>query len=95
MVLVERGFDVLVVDLSPPGSDVVVPKAIVLGLEVETMSYGRCGSRNLDRLLERDLGLVGVGVPPDGALVLPLYREPSRHVAALALAREWTGRQAR
>ena len=102
--LVERGFEVLVVDLSPPGSDVVVLKAIVPGLEVETVSYGRCGARNLARLLERDLGLVGVGAPPPGALPLaipdawldpaavrrvvgtlyPLYREPARHIAALA-----------
>ena len=108
--LVERGFDVLVVDLSPPGSEVHVLKAIVPGLEVETVSYGRCGARNLERLLERDLGLVGLGGAPDTALPLhlpdrpgawldpeavrrvvgplyPLYREPARHVAALALAR--------
>ncbi len=108
--LVERGFEVLVVDLSPPGSDVVVLKAIVPGLEVETVSYGRCGARNLDRLLERDLGLVGERDAPAGALPLhllerpgawidpaavervvgplyPLYREPARHIAALALAR--------
>lgn len=112
--LVEQGFEVLVVDLSPPRGDVVVLKAIVPGLEVETMSYGRCGSRNLDRLLERDLGLVGADARdrPPGALTLPLpatdprrdawldpaavrrvvgplyplYREPARHVAALALA---------
>ena len=111
--LVARGFEVLVVDLSPRGSEVVVLKALVPGLEVETMSYGRCGSRNLDRLLERDLGLVGVGHAPDGALALPLpavdprrdawldpaqvrrvvgdlyplYREPARHIAALARGR--------
>lgn len=107
--LVERGFEVLVVDLSPPGSDVHVLKAIVPGLEVETVSYGRCGARNLDRLLERDLGVVGEGQAPAGARTLhlpdrptawidptamesivgdlyPLYREPARHVAALALA---------
>ncbi len=111
--LVERGFEILVVDLSPPGAGVHVLKVIVPGLEVETLSYGRCGTRNLDRLLERDLGLVGVGSPPSAALPLalperdgrrgawldpeavrrvvgplyPLYREPARHLAALALAR--------
>ena len=105
--LTERGFQVLVVDLSPPDGEVVVLKVIVPGLEVETMSYGRCGARNLDRLLERDLGLVGEGPGPPSARRLhvpgrdawfdpaaaarvvgplyPLYREPSRHVAALAL----------
>ncbi len=111
--LVERGFEVLVVDLTPPGDHGVhVLKAIVPGLEVETVSYGRCGARNLDRLLERDLGLVGTSKPPPTAVRLPLperdgrtgawldpaalrrvvgdlyplYREPARHVAALALA---------
>jgi ribosomal protein S12 methylthiotransferase accessory factor YcaO len=113
--LTERGFDVLVVDLSPPGGEVVVLKVVVPGLEVETMSYGRCGTRNLDRLLERDLGLVGADAsdrpasaralrlpaadPRRGAWLdpvavrrvvgelYPLYREPARHVAALARAR--------
>lgn len=110
--LTERGFAPLVVDLSAPGSDVVVLKVVVPGLEVETMSYGRCGARNLDRLLERDLGLVGAdahGRPasarslqlperPEAWLdpaavgrvvgdLYPLYREPARHVAALALQR--------
>ena len=63
--LVERGFDVLVADLTPAGQDeVVVLKAIVPGLEVETMSYGRCGPRNLARLVELDLGIAGHGAPP-------------------------------
>ncbi len=72
--LVERGFDVLEVDLTPPRAPggVHLVKALVPGLEVETMSYGRCGPRNLQRLLQRDLGLVGEGPPPAGALALPL-----------------------
>lgn len=69
--LVEHGFDVLVADLSPPGGDVHVVKAVVPGLEVETMSYGRCGARNLKRLEEADLGIVGRGRPPH-ASALPL-----------------------
>ena len=72
--LVERGFEVLAVDLTPadapPGVHLV--KALVPRLEVETMSYGRCGPRNLQRLLERDLGLVGEGPAPAGTLALPL-----------------------
>ena len=124
--LSDEGFEVFYVDISPDGSatsDSVNPvtavKAVVPGLEVETLSYGRIGSRNLDRLLERDLGLVGLGPPPadrprarrillteaeearrgpawfDYAAaesvvgdLYPLYREPGRHVAALAAERE-------
>ncbi len=110
--LLEGGLDPLYVDLSPPGGEVRVVRAIVPGLEVETASYGRIGARNLRRMLLRDDGLVGTHTPPDGAgrillseehreefgpepwldvgalnrrvgRLYPLYREPSRHVAAL------------
>lgn len=108
----EGGLDPLYVDLSPPGEEVRVVRAIVPGLEVETASYGRIGARNLRRMLRRDDGLVGTDAPPPGAerillpekhreefgpapwldvgalnkqvgRLYPLYREPSRHVAAL------------
>jgi len=108
----EGGLDPLYVDLSPPGGEVRVVRAIVPGLEVETASYGRIGARNLRRMLRRDDDLVGTEVRPDGAerillpeehreefgpepwldvgalnrrvgRLYPLYREPSRHVAAL------------
>ena len=108
----EEGLDPLFVDLSPPGGEVFVVKAIVPGLEVETASYGRIGARNLGRMLRREDGLVGVDDPPSGARrillpenrreefgprpwldvaalertvgrLYPLYREPSRHLAAL------------
>jgi thiazole/oxazole-forming peptide maturase SagD family component len=108
----EGGLDPLYVDLSPPGGEVRVVRAVVPGLEVETASYGRIGARNLRRMLRRDDGLVGTGAPPAGAerillpekhreefgpepwldvealneqvgRLYPLYREPSRHVAAL------------
>jgi ribosomal protein S12 methylthiotransferase accessory factor len=108
----EHGLDPLYVDLSPPGGEVRVVKAIVPGLEVETASYARIGARNLRRLLRRDDDMVGTGRPPPGARPIllpgqnreesgpapwldaellqkrvgrlyPLYREPSRHVAAL------------
>jgi thiazole/oxazole-forming peptide maturase SagD family component len=110
--LSEGGLDPLFVDLSPPGGEVRVVKAIVPGLEVETASYARIGARNLRRLLRRDEDLVGTDRPPPGARSIllpercreefgpapwldvgslerrvgrlyPLYREPSRHVAAL------------
>lgn len=56
---VERaGFDVLYVDMSPPGGDLACAKVIVPGMEVETMSYYRIGERNARKLLERDSGLI-------------------------------------
>ena len=107
-----EGLDPLFVDLSPPGGEVRVVKAIVPGLEVETASYARIGARNLRRLLRRGDALAGTDDPPPGARPIllpegererfgpepwldvaaidrtvgrlyPLYREPSRHLAAL------------
>jgi ribosomal protein S12 methylthiotransferase accessory factor len=122
-----EGFEVLYLDVSPrgAGSDggVRAVKAVVPGLEVETMSYGRIGARNLKRLLDRDAGLVGLGDPPEDRPraqrvllteereaelggpawfdyeaadrvvgdLYPLYREPGRHVAALAAERRGHG----
>jgi ribosomal protein S12 methylthiotransferase accessory factor len=59
--LEQAGFDVLYVDASPPGGGVGVVKAIVPGLEVETMSYSRIGERNTRKLLERDHPLIRFG----------------------------------
>lgn len=72
-------FDVLVVlgrrELST-GAEVISAKVVVPGLEVETMSYGRIGHRGVGKLLERDLGLVGLGSPPhDGAAPVVLTAE--------------------
>ena len=70
LALAAQGLDVLLVDLSPPGADdsgdhgVHVVKAIVPGMEVETMSYHRIGERGAARLLARDSHLVGRGAPP-------------------------------
>ena len=62
------GMEVLFVDFSPPGAaGVHVVKAIVPGLEVETMSYHRIGERGVRKLLERGSPLVGLGAPPPGA----------------------------
>jgi thiazole/oxazole-forming peptide maturase SagD family component len=110
----DAGFDVLYVDYSSPNGEVSAVKAIVPGLEVETMSYGRIGPRNLRRLLDRDSDLIvtkdASGRPAARRILLtpekeaelgpawfdfealertvgnlyPLYREPGRHVAALA-----------
>ena len=76
--LEQAGFEVLWVDLSPPGTGVHAVKMIVPGLEVETMSYRRIGERNIGRLLARqaaDAGfptLVGVGDAPAGTSPIPL-----------------------
>jgi len=62
------GMDLLFIDFSPPDFEGVhVVKAIVPGLEVETMSYHRIGARGVRKLLERGSKLVGIGEPPPGA----------------------------
>lgn len=105
------GFDVLVRDLS--GNGVHAVKAIVPGLDVETVAYGRIGERTVRRLRELgrddlvtvgDRGAARVHLTPAaeerlggpawldrdavgravGGL-LPLYREPGRHAAQVAL----------
>lgn len=60
------GFDVLYVDMSPPGGGLAVVKVIVPGMEVETMSYARIGERNVVKLRDGDTGLVGFGDPGSG-----------------------------
>lgn len=110
----QAGLEILYFDLSPAGGEARTVKALAPGLEVETISYGRIGPRNLRRLLRRGSDLVVTGDPGDrpGARrillapeaeaelgpawldyealertvgdLYPLYREPGRHVAALA-----------
>ena len=60
----DAGLDVLVLDLS--GDGVHVAKAVVPGLEVETMSYGRIGERGVRRARELELPFVRVGADPGG-----------------------------
>ena len=71
--------EVLVADYSPLGGDVYSVKVIVPGLEVETLSYGRIGARNVERLIEiaRAGGpiLAGVGARMPGALSVLLSVE--------------------
>ncbi len=64
----QAGMEVLFVDFSPQSAaNVHVVKAIVPGLEVETMSYHRIGERGVRKLLERGSRLAGLGTPPPGA----------------------------
>ena len=76
--MADEGLDVLYVPLAE--GDVHVVKAVVPGLEVETVTYGRIGPRNLRRLLGRIAAgdpivhpdLVGLGRPPAEAQAVPL-----------------------
>ena len=64
----DAGMEILYFDFSPPGAkDVHVVKAVVPGLEVETMSYHRIGARGVRKLMERGSPLAGLGPPPPGA----------------------------
>ncbi len=67
--------EVLYVDNSPPGGEVFACKAIVPGLEVETMSYYRIGGRGVRKLLDRGSPLVGLGRTPRGCLPVVLTDE--------------------
>lgn len=65
--LYAEGFDILVADFSELADGVHAVKVIVPGLEVETLSYGRIGERNVRRLLAQPENLAGVGSAPNGA----------------------------
>ncbi|WP_432572829.1 YcaO-like family protein [Kineococcus sp. SYSU DK005] len=88
----ERGFDVLVLDCSKPGSGVSVARVVVPGLEVEIVSYGRIGERGVADLLARGdgrtglHGIVGLGAP--GEAGVPATAAPVHLTAA---ARERLG----
>lgn len=76
LLLTERlsaaGLEILYVDFTPPGSPAMILRAIVPGLEVETMTYNRVGSRNLRRLLLQNSPIAGVGDAPPTALPVRL-----------------------
>ncbi len=69
-----EGLEILYADFTPPGSLATILKAIVPGLEVETMTYNRIGGRNLRRLLARHSPIAGVGNAPAGALPIHLTK---------------------
>ncbi|MGI4951056.1 MAG: YcaO-like family protein [Janthinobacterium lividum] len=70
------GMEILYFDFSPPGAkDVHVVKAVVPGLEVETMSYHRIGERGVRKLMERGSKLAGLGTLPSGAASVRLTPE--------------------
>ena len=97
------GLDVLVLDLSGAGVDVAgvdgagvaeagvhAVKAVVPGLEVETMSYGRIGERGVRRALSLGLPFVRVGGDPGGWSAVHLTAEAQERLGGPA----WLDRQA-
>ncbi len=68
----ENNLEILYLDFSEPGTGVFAVKVIVPGLEVETMSYGRIGARNLKRLLDRGSKIISIGDEKPGALRIHL-----------------------
>jgi len=64
--LADDGMEVISVDLSPDRGPVKVARAIVPGIEMETMSYHRIGWRGVRRLRARDDALI-LDAPREGA----------------------------
>jgi ribosomal protein S12 methylthiotransferase accessory factor len=86
------GFDILVADFSDLASGVHAVKVIVPGLEVETLSYGRIGERNVRRLMAQPEGLAGVGPAPDGARRVLLTPQAEERLGGPAWL-DWAGAQ--
>ena len=72
--LLAEGLGIVTVDCSPPDSPVRVVRAIVPGLESETMSYRRIGWRGVARLRQRQDRLV-LNAPRPGALRVRLRHQ--------------------
>jgi ribosomal protein S12 methylthiotransferase accessory factor len=81
--LAAEGLEILWVDASPEGSPVKVVKAIVPGLEAETMSYHRVGWRGVRRLRARQDPLL-LDAPREGALRVRLRPEDEARVGGPA-----------
>ena len=81
--LLSAGHDILYVDYTPADSDVAVVKAIVTGLECETMSYYRLGERGARRLLVRGDDFIGRGNAPSGCLPVMLTPESEERLGSI------------
>ncbi len=83
-----EGLDILVADFSEAANlkgGVCALKVLVPGLEVETLSYGRIGERNVRRLMNRtDVRLAGVGAPPKGAKRVHLTQDAQERLGGQA-----------
>lgn len=86
--LQNEGLDILVADFSQAANlkgGVCALKVIVPGLEVETLSYGRIGERNVRRLMNRtDVRLAGVGRAPEGAKRVHLTQDAQERLGGEA-----------
>lgn len=82
--LATENLDILVADFSDPVDGIYAVKVIVPGLEVETMSYGRIGERNVRRLELAGTGLAGVGLAPEGAMPVALTPEAEERLGGSA-----------
>jgi ribosomal protein S12 methylthiotransferase accessory factor len=82
--LAADNLEIIYVNFTPERTDVSALKAIVPGLEVETMTYQRVGRRNIERLLERSSPLVGIGSTPHGAKPIPLRVEDEERIGGPA-----------
>ncbi len=88
--LAKDHLEIFYADFTPPEANFAVVKAVVAGLEVETMSYNRIGLRNFQRLLARGArdsqfaGLVGIGNPPPEALPIYLSENDERVIGGRA-----------
>ncbi|WP_157176230.1 YcaO-like family protein [Sphingomonas prati] len=74
------GFDILYVDMSPSDGSVTVVKVIVPGMEVETMSYARIGTRNTEKLLAVDSPQIGFGAETDSLRRIRLTPEDAERL---------------
>ncbi len=70
--LKQSQLDILYFDFSPADENIRVVKAVVPGLECETISYNRIGERGVHRLLAQESPLVTVGQPRPKALSVRL-----------------------
>ena len=84
------GFDILVADFSEFANGVYAVKVIVPGLEVETLSYGRIGERNVRRLMAQPEHLAGVGPAPENARRVLLTADAEERLGGPVWL-DWTG----
>ena len=85
-----EGFDILVADFSEFANGVHAVKVIVPGLEVETLSYGRIGERNVRRLMAQPEDLAGIGSAPENARRVLLTAEAEERLGGPAWL-DWAG----
>jgi len=86
------GFDILIADFSEFANGVHAVKVIVPGLEVETLSYGRIGERNVRRLMTQPERLAGIGPAPEGARRVLLTPDGEARLGGPAWL-DWPGAQ--